>query len=166
MGRLSRRAIGLLTSVFVVAALSAGVAGAAPKAVEAFDTGTWKSLQGSLKQPTVVVFTATWCATCPMVMEELARQIRQRKVPATMVAVVMDVTPGSHDAALLKNAHYVRADRLFAFDGQAAALRDRVDPNWRGAAPYVVLLSPHAPPRRSTGLPADSELAAWAAAGR
>ena len=44
-------------------------------------------------------------------------------------------------------------------------IRDRVDPNWRGAVPYVVLLSPHAPPRFSLGLPADAEIAAYVTGG-
>lgn len=144
----------------------AGTALAAPRVVEAFGTGTWQTLQTSIQQPTVVVFTATWCASCPVVMEDLVVQLRQRKIKASVLAVVMDVAPGDNDAALVRNPHYRLADRLFAFDGQAPAIRDRVDPRWRGAAPYVVLLSPHAAPRLSTGMPGDADLAAWAAAGR
>ena len=158
---------GLAFVGLVVAGLAlAGSALAAPRAVEAFGTETWKSLQAAVRQPTVVVFTATWCATCPVVMEDLVAQLRQRKVKAAVLAVVMDVAPGDNDAALVRNPHYRLADRLFAFDGQAPAIRDRVDPRWRGAAPYVVLLSPHAAPRLSTGMPSDADLAAWAAARR
>lgn len=150
----------------IVGALLGAPATAAPRAVEAFGTDTWQSLQGSVKQPTVVVFTATWCATCPQVMEDLVADMRQRKLKAAVVAVVMDVAPGEKDAALVRNAHYKLADRLFAFDGQAPVLRYRVDPTWRGEAPFVVLLSPLAPPRSSTGMPAAADLAAWAAAKR
>ena len=144
----------------------AGTLHAAPRAVEAFGTDTWQSLQASIRQPTAVVFTATWCATCPALMADLAAQIRQRKMKASVVAVVMDVAPGDNDAALVRHPYYRLAERLFAFDGQALAIRDRVDPRWRGAAPYVVLLSPHAAARPSTGMPSAADLAAWAAARR
>jgi thiol-disulfide isomerase/thioredoxin len=139
---------------------------AAPRSVEAFDKATWQAMQSSIKQPTVVVFTATWCSTCPQVMDALVAEVRQRKLKAQVVAVVMDVAPGEKDAALMRNDHYHHADRLFAFDGQAAAIRDKVDPKWRGAAPYVALLSPQAKPRMSVGMPAAADLAAWAAAKR
>lgn len=157
----SVRALGCVASV-----LMWGVATAAPRTVEAFRIDTWQALQATAKQPMVVVFTATWCASCPQVMEDLVSELRQRKLKAQVVAVVMDVAPGEKDSALVRNAHYKHADRLFAFDGQAPALRDRVDPKWRGAAPFVALLSPQAPPRLSTGMPAAADLAAWAEARR
>jgi thiol-disulfide isomerase/thioredoxin len=150
----------------IVCAVACGVATAAPRAVEAFGIDTWHAMQAAAKQPTVVVFTATWCASCPQVMEDLVAELRQRKLKAQVVAVVMDVAPGEKDGSLVRSPHYKHADRLFAFDGQAPALRDRVDPKWRGAAPFVALLSPHAPPRLSTGMPAAADLAAWASAKR
>jgi thiol-disulfide isomerase/thioredoxin len=136
-------------------------AAAAPRAVEAFDSGTWKSLQATLKQPTVVVFSATWCPNCPAVIEELVQDIRQRKLKAPLMAVVMDVAPGEGDAALLRHAHYRMADRLFAFAGQAPAIRYQVDPRWRGATPYVVFLAPGAAPRVVTGPPSEDDIDAW-----
>lgn len=155
------RLVGLLIGMLGAASVSA-----APRAVEAFGVGAWSALQASVKQPTVVVFTATWCATCPQVLEGLVAELSQRKIKASIVAVVMDVAPGEKDKSLIRNAHYKRVDRLFAFDGQAPAIRDRVDPKWRGAAPYVVLLAPNAPPRMSTGMPTDTDISAWAVAGR
>jgi thiol-disulfide isomerase/thioredoxin len=153
--------VGLLIGMVGTANVSA-----APRSVEAFGVGAWPALQASVKQPTVVVFTATWCASCPQVLEGLVAELSQRKIKANIVAVVMDVAPGEKDNTLIRNAHYKRVDRIFAFDGQAPAIRDRVDPKWRGAAPYVVLLSPNAPPRMSTGMPADADISAWAVAGR
>jgi thiol-disulfide isomerase/thioredoxin len=150
----------------VLGALAHAGVRAAPRAVEAFGVGSWPALQASIKQPTVVVFTATWCATCPQVLEDLTADLQRRKLKVTFIAVVMDVAPGEKDLSLVRNTHYKRVDRLFAFDGQAPAIRDRVDPKWRGAAPYVVLLSPHAPPRLSTGMPTDADITAWAAVGR
>ena len=153
--------VGLLIGMLGTASVSA-----APRSVEAFGVGAWPALQASVKQPTVVVFTATWCASCPQVLEGLVAELGQRKIKASIVAVVMDVAPGEKDNTLIRNAHYKRVDRIFAFDGQAPAIRDRVDPKWRGAAPYVVLLSPNAPPRMSTGMPTDTDISAWAVAGR
>jgi thiol-disulfide isomerase/thioredoxin len=134
---------------------------AAPRQVEPFDARTWKSLQASLKEPTVVVFSATWCPNCPAVIEDLVQDVRQRKRKASVLAVVMDVAPGESDAALLRHAHYRVTDRLFAFSGQAPALRYGVDPAWRGATPYVVFLSPGAPARVVVGPPTEEDLEAW-----
>ena len=159
----SSKALALLV---LLGALCGASVCAAPRSVEPFGVGAWPALQASVKQPTVVVFTATWCASCPQVLESLVAELQQRKVKATIMAVVMDVAPGEKDSSLVRNAHYKRVDRLFAFDGQAPAIRDRVDPKWRGAAPYVVLLSPNAPPRVSTGMPGQTDISAWAAAGR
>ncbi len=148
-------------SLFAAASLAAGGALAAPQAVEAFDAATWRSLQTTLKQPTVVVFSATYCANCPAVIDGLTREIRQRKLKAQLMAVVMDVTPGDDDAALKRNAHYKQADRLFAFAGQAPTVRYAVDPGWRGVTPYVVFLTPGAPAMAVTGPPTRADIQAW-----
>jgi thiol-disulfide isomerase/thioredoxin len=154
----SRKAAALACGL--VAVLSEG-AMAAPRAVEAFDAGTWRSLQASLKQPAVVVFSATWCPNCPAVIEDLAHDIRERKLKASLVAVVMDVAPGEGDARLMQHAHYRLADRLFAFSGQAPPIRYKVDPRWLGITPYVVFLTPRAPARVVTGPPSDDDVQAW-----
>lgn len=137
--------------------------GAAP-AVEAFEVGTWKQLLNQLKKPAIVVFSATWCPNCPAVLDELARDTRRQRLKAPLLAVVMDAAPGDADAALLRDAHYSKADRLFGFAGQAPALRYSVDPRWRGATPFVALLSPGRPPRLITGPPSEADLEAWLAA--
>ena len=144
-----------------LAVLAGSGALATPRAVEAFDARSWQALQVSLKQPTVVVFSATWCPTCPAAIEELAQDIRQRKLNATLQAVVIDVAPGEKDTALMGQAHYRMTDRLFAFSGQAPALRYIVDPKWRGATPYVVFLTPGAPARVVTGPPTEDDIDAW-----
>lgn len=137
---------------------------AAPRTVEAFDAAQWRALQATLKQPAVVVFSATWCPNCPAVIEELAQDLRERHLAAPLLVVVMDVAPGEADAKLLQQAHYRVAERLFAFAGPAPALRYSVDPAWRGATPFVALLTPGAPPRFVTGPPTGDELDAWARA--
>lgn len=148
----------------LLAGLSAGPAAAAPRAVEAFETGSWARLQATLKQPTVVVFSTTDCAHCPAVFEMLARQIRQRQLKAKLVAVVMDLAPGDDDAGLKRDRHFQGVDRLFAFAGQAPALRYAVEPRWRGVTPYVVFLTPQRPALAVTGPPSPADVDAWVAA--
>ena len=93
---------------------------AAPAAVEAFDAPAWKRLQGAATKPTVVVFTATYCTYCPDIIEQMAREIRQRRADTSLVAVVTDTAPGEADRALLAGKHYSDADRLLAFSGSPA----------------------------------------------
>jgi thiol-disulfide isomerase/thioredoxin len=135
----------------------------APAGVEAFDARSWQVLRKAVKQPTVVVFSATWCPNCPAVIEDLAQDIRDRHLQAPLLAVVMDVAPGENDAGLLRHTHYALTDRLFAFSGQAPALRLAVDPTWRGATPFVAFLAPGKAPRFVTGPPSDDDLQAWLA---
>ncbi|MBK9521476.1 MAG: hypothetical protein IPO13_07635 [Rhodocyclaceae bacterium] len=115
---------------------------AAPKRVEAFDANVWRAMQADMSRPTVVLFSATWCPNCPAVMKQLAHEIKQRKLKAQLVAVVMDVSPSEADADLLANKHYQLADRLLAFSGQSAVIQYAVDPTWQGLTPYVVFLAP------------------------
>jgi thiol-disulfide isomerase/thioredoxin len=147
----------------LLALLGACTAQAAPAVVEAFDARTWQALRKAVQQPTVVVFSATWCPNCPAVIEDLAQDIHDRKLQAPLLAVVMDVAPGDNDAGLLSHTHYALTDRLFAFSGQAPALRHSVDPAWRGATPFVVFLAPGKAPRAVTGPPSDEDIQAWLA---
>ncbi len=145
-----------------LAALLVAPAMAAPRTVEAFDAGTWPTLQSTLKAPAVVVFSTTDCAHCPAVIEQLSRGIVQRKLKASLLVVVMDAVPGEADADLLQNPHFQPAHRLLAFDGQAPALRHAVNPRWRGVTPYVVFLAPKQPAVAVTGPPDRHDIDAWA----
>jgi hypothetical protein len=141
-------------------ALACASALAAPARVESFDPAAWAKLQGG--GPSVVVFTTTDCAYCPAVIESLAREIRQRRLDASLVAVVSNVAPGEADAALLADAHYRPADRLFAFAGPERALRFTVDPQWRGITPYVGFVSPSGKVRWVLGPPSAGDVQGWA----
>lgn len=143
-------------------AASAAPATAAPRGVEAFDSARWATLQATLKQPAVLVFSTTDCVHCPVVLQRMGQDIRQRKLQAALLAVVMDQAPGDDDAALLADPHYAGADRLFAFAGQAPAIRYAVDPRWRGVTPYLVFLAPGRPPVVVTGPPSAATVEAWA----
>lgn len=138
-----------------------GEALAAPRAVEAFDAATWSSLPASLSRPAAVVFSTTDCVHCPAVIEQLRREIRARKLKAELIVVVMDVAPGDADETLRMHAEYRHADRLFAFAGQAAAIRYAVDPRWRGVTPYVSFLVRDRPAVGVTGPPARADIDAW-----
>ena len=151
---------GLSALLFSLSLLSTH-ASAAPRAVETFDSKTWPQLQAELTRPAIVVFTTTDCVHCPVVIDSLARDIRQRKLKADLTVVVMDQAPGENDAALLSNSHYRRVDRLFAFAGQAPALRYAVDPRWRGVTPYVVFMAPKAPALAVIGPPSAADFDAW-----
>ncbi|CAD5373826.1 conserved exported hypothetical protein [Rubrivivax sp. A210] len=158
MNAWSRKFTALIATLACTAALAAG-----GRSVEAFDRDTWRGLKSGLAKPAVVVFSATWCPNCPGVINDLAAQLRQRKLDATLMAVVTDVAPGEQDEALLHDKHYQNVSRLFAFDGQAPALRHGVDPSWRGVVPYVVFLSATgAPPIVVTGTPDAKAVDAWA----
>ena len=146
----------------VLALTFMGVAHAAPRTVEVFDRPAWAGLQVGLSAPAIVVFTATYCAHCPAVIDQLAQDKRRLQPHASLIAVVMDTVPGDNDARLLRDPHYRPVDRLFAFQGQAAALRHGVDPAWRGITPYVAFLRPGEPPQWVTGPPSAQDLAAWA----
>ena len=154
------RALGVLCALWATAALLP--AHAAPRAVEVFDRPAWAALQARLTAPPIVVFTATYCAHCPAVMAQLAQDKRRLQPAAQLIAVVIDAVPGEDDAKLLRDPHHRQLDRLFAFKGQAAALRHAVDPSWRGITPYIAFLHPGEPPRWVTGPPQPPDLAAWA----
>lgn len=145
------------------ALLAASAAHAMPRGVESVDAARWQALVASLDAPAVVVFTTKDCAYCPGVIHELANDIRRRKLPTSLIAVVMDVAPGEDDAALMSQPHYRATDRLMAVSGQAAAMRHAVNPKWRGVVPYVAFLKPAAPPVWVMGRPSDRDVAAWAA---
>ncbi len=145
----------------LAAGLVAAPASGAPRTVEAFDGQSWPALQREISKPTIMVFSATWCAVCPEVIDRLRQDISRRKIAASLMVTLMDVAPGDRDAALLRDAHYQQTDRLFAFDGQAAVVRYSVDKRWLGITPYVVLLIPNTAPVAITGAPAASDIDAW-----
>jgi hypothetical protein len=137
---------------------------ASPTAVEPLDAPAWKQLRSAPARPTVVVFTATYCAYCPAVIDQMAREIRQRHLDASLVAVVIDAAPGEADRALLADKHYRGADRLFAFSGSPQALRYAVNPQWPGGVtPYVAFLGPQSGPAWVAGAPKATDVEAWLA---
>lgn len=156
MNAFSRSAGACLLSA---AALGPQAATAAPKTVEPFDASSWKQLTGSLQQPAAVVFTTTDCVYCPAAIQSLAGEIHKHKSRASLIAVVMD----SSAAELTRDPHYRPADRLFAFEGQLAALRYSVNPEWRGMTPYVALLAPGRPVTWVLGRPSIAQVEAWLA---
>lgn len=139
-------------------AFAVTVTNAAPSIVEPFDAGTWERLQQELPRPAVIVFTATYCATCPAVIAKLSDALKERGIAGDVVAVVIDE---ADEPQLLKSEHYQHASRLFLFDGNEVSLRHRVDPRWRGVTPYVALLPIKGEPAFVAGTPDDAQIVAW-----
>lgn len=123
---------------------------AAPGSVLPFGPQAWTELQGK-GRPQAVVFSTTDCSHCPAAIDRLAATLRSSSVRPRLTVVVMDGQ--GQEASLLTDRHYRQADAIYAFDGDAANLRYRVNPDWRGVTPYVVLLPARGEPRYFTGSP-------------
>ena len=130
-----------------------------PSQLEPFEVGTFSQWRSSLKRPTWVVFTATWCATCPAVVSDLIRAARQHPQQPVVWAVLIDVAPGEEDARFWsRHAHLRGADRVLGFEGIPQAIRYAVDPGWRGTVPHVALLEPGGRMALFSGQPPASAL--------
>lgn len=124
---------------------------AAPHGILPFVAGTWSELAHSPLRPMVVVFSTTDCVHCPRVIDSLAAAMHKFRSGVRLVVVVMDGA-GQEDA-LLADRHYRQAHVLYAFDGEAMALRYAVNPDWRGLTPYVALIPAAGVVRFHTGEP-------------
>jgi hypothetical protein len=151
-----RTALALVSVCFLGVSASA----APPKHVERFEAATWAELQANLPRPSAIVFTATYCATCPAVLGKIASALDAHDVEGEVIAVVIDE---AQDEELLESKHYERASRLFLFSGNEASLRYEVDPRWRGVTPYIALLPAKGKPLFSAGSPSEEQIATWLA---
>lgn len=157
--RLGRAGAWLLAAV--LGSLASGTTAlASPPAVERFDATAWQVLQKDLPRPSAIVFTATYCATCPAVLAQLAAALQLQGIKGEIVAVVIDAAQAQQ---LLGSRHYQHASRLFLFAGNEASLRYQVDPRWRGVTPYVALLNSHGEMLFTAGTPSEAQVAAWLA---
>lgn len=143
--------LGLLAAVMVPAA-------AATPRVLPFAAETWHELERSPARPMAVVFSTTDCTHCPKVIDKLAGDLRKARSGASLVVVVMDGAGQEQD--LIKDRHYRQAQALYAFDGDAQALRYAVNPAWRGLTPYVALIPASGATSFHAGQPSP---AAWRA---
>lgn len=160
--RCTRRAVILALALAALPSL----APAAPGRVEPFTMHTWSQFQERLPRPAAVIFSTTDCAYCPDVVEQMARDIERRRQPRQaripLIVVVMD---GDGNPELLRDPHYRKADRLFAFAGPQAPLEYAVNPKWRGIVPYVALFAAQGAPKLIAGRPAPAAIADWLATG-
>jgi hypothetical protein len=135
--------------------LGLGNAHAASPRLEPFTELTWQEWQQKLPRPAIVVFSTTYCATCPQAFADLAAAVRKSGTGVPLIAVVMDAE-GKGELPHLK--HYRHADRIFVFQGPEAALRFSVNPRWRGVTPYVALFASDGEPRLIAGAPSAEDL--------
>ena len=138
--------------------LGTPAAWAAPRAILPFVADTWRELSQSARRPMVVVFSTTDCTHCPSVIDNLAATIRASHSALRLVVVVMD--GAGQEQALRGDPHYRKANVLYAFDGDATALRFRVNPDWRGVTPYVALMLADGTTHFHTGAPPAEALQA------
>ncbi len=138
-------------------------ASAAPAAVESFDKATWPALLRNAKQPAIVIFTSVTCTHCPGAIANLAKQRAAKGSLVPLLVVSMDA---DDDAALLRDAHYAPADRLFAFRGNPQALQFAVNPDWRGMTPYVAFVDGKGSAKFVLGEPKAAVLDGWLKAAR
>ena len=145
---------GLHPSLALARSTSIAISSVAP-----FDAGTWARLVEKGPRPAAYLFTATTCARCTDVFEKLRVFVMDAHRPVELAGVVMDVEgvrAVEHGAR-----HYIGLTRLYAFHGDAAALRQSVDPQWTGATPYIVLLGRDGSVLRSAGAPDATMLKKW-----
>jgi thiol-disulfide isomerase/thioredoxin len=165
-GRLARRALlAPVTRVarailLVVATLPFAMpaAQAAPARIEQFNAHSWSQFQSTLPRPAVVIFTTTDCIYCPSAIAAMADEIAQRKAPIPLIVVVMD---GADKPALLHDAEYKKATRLFTFAGPVAALQYSINPKWRGVTPYMAFFTQPGAPKMVAGRPQQKDLETW-----
>src|SRR5690606_3116739 len=98
--RLRTKFVSLAAGLFAAAALGA------PSNVERFDGAAWEHLQEELPRPSAVVFTATYCATCPAVLARLSEALEKRGLDGKVIAVVIDE---AEKGELLESTHYRHA---------------------------------------------------------
>ena len=134
-------------------------AAAATPGVLPFGADTWRELERSPARPMAVVFSTTDCTHCPKVIDQLAGEIRKARSDARLVVVVMD--GAGQEQELIKDRHYRKAQALYAFDGDAQALRYAVNPAWRGLTPYVALISAKGTTSFHSGAPSPEALRAF-----
>jgi hypothetical protein len=131
----------------------------AAAAVLPFAADTWRELERSPSRPMVVVFSTTDCTHCPKVIDRLAEDIRKAGSGARLVVVVMD--GAGQEQELARDPHYRKARALYAFDGDAQALRYAVNPDWRGLTPYVAIIPAGGATRFHTGAPPPDAVRAF-----
>lgn len=156
-GRCVRRMCLVVLSGALLASAAAAVA--APAAVLAFGAGTWSELSNSPRRPLAVVFSTTDCTHCPAVIDSLAQEIRNSRSKVRLAVVVMD--GAGQEETLRADRHYRNANVLYAFAGDAMALRFTVNPDWRGLTPYVALIPATGAPRFHAGPPPPDVLRAF-----
>ncbi|MBH9578684.1 hypothetical protein [Inhella proteolytica] len=146
--RFARRALG---GMALVVQATGVVATPAP-----LDAAAWLQWVRSVREPTAVVFTASYCGSCPLAMEALLRHRRSQGVPFDVLAIELDGGDGRVPVARghgeLDGVQHRRAAE------PVRALQQAVHPRWRGETPYLVLLRSPNEVRRVLGVPSAEDL--------
>ena len=149
----------LLVFLSLLGALHGSAFAAEPVGVDGFDAEVWRAWRDRDGGSRVVLFSTTFCAHCPALVEALADRLAREGLRAELHVVIMDREPDPRHRAL-----YRRAGGLHVFDDNPARIRHAIEPSWRGGTPFVALLAGDASaPSLSLGAPAESAWVAWAA---
>lgn len=129
------------TLVFVLTCLPVSPLVVATQVSQEFTLQTWEKLVKHTNAASIVVFTTTDCSHCPAVIEYLSQRVKQVKLASQRPALQVVVMDGLDEPELIKQGHYLLADKLWVFQGNRSALQYSVNPKWRGLTPYVALIA-------------------------
>lgn len=128
-------------------------------ALEPLSPSGWQKLARSASTPTAVVFTASYCPTCPLAIKALADHRAAANKSFKIATVALDHRDvGEEGNAGSSRSLYGGVDLAMFPVPSAVALRYAVSPTWRGETPMVAMLRPGAKPRLVLGMPKAQDL--------
>jgi hypothetical protein len=143
-----------------IVAAPASIEHVAPNTVASFTAATWRDLLRGGPRPAAYVFTNSFCSVCPEVFDLLQQTVGVQEQLVDRAAILMDV---QGERALAVARHYQGVTHVYAFEGDGAAIRKLVDPQWRNITPFVVLVGRNGRVQRITGVPNARQLKDWSA---
>ena len=127
-------------------------------AVAPLDAPTWQRLLDKGPRPAAYLFATTGCTPCQSAFRQLRDYVLTQRRMAELVVVWMDV---ERFKALEHASEFQSATRVYAFHGDAAAIRRSIEPHWPDAEPFIVLVDRSGFVMRHSGAPSAQLLQQW-----